>query len=218
MLTSLSILILTHNRPNLFDRCLTSIISNKCRYNIDIYVNNDTRDIKEIYSNRYNIEYMYMKCENLYDIYKYLYYKSTGSHILYLEDDDYLLPEFFEHIDLNYDINFIEYVRSKKFINLEIQDFGVKDSINNRNKIYKPGDNFGKFRTNNKLVDFQLTQLLFRKSKCPFPDGLYNRDWKTDHHGDEDFIKSVQSNSTLKYIKNKCYVQTTDGNDNLTFS
>ena len=218
MLTSLSILILTHNRPHLFDRCLSSIISNKCRYSIDIHVNNDTCDIKETYSDRYNINYMYMKYDNLYDTYRHLYYKSTGSHILYLEDDDYLLPEFFECIDLNYDINYIEYVRSKKFINLEIQDFGVHKSVKNRNKTYKPGDSFGKFRTNNKLVDFQLTQLLFRKNMCPFPNELYNRDWRTDHHGDEDFINSVQSNSTLKYIKNKCYVQTTDGNDNLTFS
>ena len=46
----LSILILTHNRPQLFKRALTSVLNNLPDYEIEILVNNDSQDIEEIYS------------------------------------------------------------------------------------------------------------------------------------------------------------------------
>ena len=45
----LSILILTHNRPKLFKRCIKSVIKNLPDFDIEILVNNDSNDIEEVY-------------------------------------------------------------------------------------------------------------------------------------------------------------------------
>ena len=63
----LSILILTHNRPTLFKRCISSVIDNfiESQFDIEVIVNNDTRDITEVYDDRFDIRYMY-ECDNDY--------------------------------------------------------------------------------------------------------------------------------------------------------
>ena len=58
MLVNLSIIILTHNRPKLFKRCLNSVINLKLK-NYEIIINNDTDDIGKI--SRENIHYFNKK-------------------------------------------------------------------------------------------------------------------------------------------------------------
>jgi glycosyltransferase involved in cell wall biosynthesis len=55
----LSILILTHNRPILFKRCINSVLNNLPNFDIEILVNNDSKDITEIYHDNVNIFYYY---------------------------------------------------------------------------------------------------------------------------------------------------------------
>ena len=94
----LSILILTHNRPSLFKRCITSVLNNLPNYNIEILVNNDSNDISEVYSDKVDISYFYKKTEKLTDIYKFLFDQSKGEYIFYLEDDDYIRSNFFKYL------------------------------------------------------------------------------------------------------------------------
>ena len=102
----LSILILTHNRPKLFTRCITSVLNILPEYKVEILVNNDTNDIQEVYDNKVNIRYFYEQKNDLSDIYKFLYNTAKGEFIYFLEDDDYLKPNFFNGLDFGYDINY----------------------------------------------------------------------------------------------------------------
>ena len=94
-MADLSILILTHNRPKLFQRCIRSVIDN-CPKNIEIIVNNDSNDIEEV--KRENIYYFYNKFQ-LTDIYKFLVQKASGEFLYFLEDDDYLAKDFYSKIN-----------------------------------------------------------------------------------------------------------------------
>ena len=89
----LSILILTHNRPKLFERSLNSILS-YLTPKIEVIVNNDSSDIKEIENT--NVNYYYEKFNNISSVYEFLFLKSKGKYIYFLEDDDYLRKQFFE--------------------------------------------------------------------------------------------------------------------------
>ena len=91
----LSILILTHKRPELFDRCLKSALNN-IPVDVEIIVNNDSRDITEIKHNQ--ITYHYNNAENLSDIYEFLVKSAKGEYVYYLEDDDYLVNDFYDII------------------------------------------------------------------------------------------------------------------------
>ena len=63
-MTKLSILILTHNRPDLFQRCLHSVLSQlDDRTDVEIIVNNDSNDIREINDSR--VTYYYKSFEIL---------------------------------------------------------------------------------------------------------------------------------------------------------
>ena len=97
----LSILIPTHNRPELFSRCLNSVLP-IIKDDIEIIVNNDSHDIVEIPHRQ--IQYHYNKYDNLSDVYKFLLEKSTGEYIYFLEDDDYLANGF---TNLNLDADLI---------------------------------------------------------------------------------------------------------------
>jgi glycosyltransferase involved in cell wall biosynthesis len=98
-LTKLSILIPTHNRPDLFQRCLHSVLS-QLPENIDleIIVNNDSQDIREIEHDK--VSYYYAKFDHLSYVYKFLLEKSEGEYVYFLEDDDYLAKDFFEKVPL----------------------------------------------------------------------------------------------------------------------
>lgn len=149
----LSILILTHNRPKLFERCLKSALKNKPDY-VEIIVNNDSSDITEIPG----ISYFYNKHNDLSCTYEFLFDKAQGEYIYFLEDDDYLTDNFYKLIDFNYDINYMNYWHFDEHLNLTKYKFF---EIENENKL------------------FQLGQIMFKKSLLTeFPKGnaLHN-DW-----------------------------------------
>jgi len=181
----ISILILTHNRPELFKRCIYSVI-NILPPGAEILVNNDSNDITEIKHEQ--IKYFYYKNNDLSNVYKMLFNKSSKSNVFFLEDDDILNEHFFEYINLDYDINYINYVPAN-FCDFKL-DFRVE--------------------TENDL--FQLSQIIFKKKLVTkFPEGNYkDNDWY--------LFQNVLSNaSSINVIKKRLFRQTMDGNDNISF-
>lgn len=179
----LSILILTHNRPKLFIRAIQSVLNNLPEYPVEIIVNNDSKDIEEIEG----ATYYYEKHEDLSETYKFLLDKATNEFIYYLEDDDYLLPEFFNKLDFNYDINFINYKHEN-----------ITEAVERTKRPFSIEEE-----------DFQLGQVVFKKSLVnKFPKGnIVENDWI--------LFKSLKG--TLKLIPEILWVQTTDGKDNISF-
>ena len=188
----ISILILTHNRNKLFERCYNSVITalnySNFSFDVEILVNNDSDDIQEIYGR--TTTYSYFKSDTLGEIYKYLFNKSTGDFIFYLEDDDYLVPEFFTYLDLTKDLNFLKYLHAD-----------IKETVQNRHNHHLPSKN----------TTFQLSQLFFRKNMLTeFPKG---------NSLDNDYVmyQNIMSNKpTVNIINKYCWVQTKDGRDNIS--
>lgn len=186
----LSILILTHNRPELFKRCLESVL-NILPENVDeveVLVNNDSNDITKIIHNQ--VKYFNYKDNDLSNIYKFLFNEASGDYIYYLEDDDYLNVHFFKAIDYSYDINFFT------FISTDIRDtlkIGSIEEIPIKNTL------------------FQLSQILFKKNLVHnFPQGNHlDNDWK--------LFQDIRDKGTIKLIKYFAFTQTTDGKDNISF-
>jgi len=87
----LSILILTHKRPKLFQRCLKSAL----HPGIEILVNNDSNDVvcPE------NIK-LFHKQGTLTEKYQFLVEQASGDYVYFLEDDDVLFPAFFKVLGL----------------------------------------------------------------------------------------------------------------------
>ena len=205
----LSILILTHNRPILFKRCINSVLNNLPNFDIEILVNNDSKDITEIYHDNVNIFYYYKKRKKLTDIYKFLYEQSKGEYIFYLEDDDYINANFFKFLNFKYDVNFLNYLSKdiltyKKNIKLFYKRFFIKNK--HLSKIYKLSEFIDKFEPR----DFQLSQIVFKRNGIkywPTEDNIFN-DYK--------IFKSLEL-ETIFYISKPLWVQTTDGNDNISF-
>lgn len=183
----LSVLIPTHNRPSLFNRCIRSILDNLPDYEIEILVNNDTADITEVHDARVSIAYFYHQATDLSSVYKLLFDAARGEYVFFLEDDDYILPCFFSELDFGYDINFV--------------NFMAHDPIHTVRRAMKPFD-----------VDeehFQLSQIIFKKALLThFPTGNnINNDWI--------LFKSLTGSMSLN--KRPVWVQTTDGQDNISF-
>ena len=204
----LSILILTHNRPLLFKRCINSVLRNLPNYEIEILVNNDTNDIKEIYSDKVSIKYFYKIYNDISKIYSFLFKKSKGEFIYYLEDDDYIKNNFFKEIDFNFDINFFNYCS-----NSILKNYNSKYFINRfllKNKKFKNVNNLDNFISIYDNRDFQLSQIIFKKNKLKkIPKG-------NNIDNDYKLFKSL-SPASIKYNNKTLYVQTTDGNDNISF-
>lgn len=183
-----SILILTHNRPKLFERCLKSILNN-IPDTVEVIVNNDSNDISEIKHKQ--VKYFYKKSNNLSDLYKMLFDYATQEYVYFLEDDDYLIPNFWNIINnLNKDLYYMNFIPSNVSKTVPILKF--------------------KMETENNM--FQLSQILFKKKCCSnFPEGNYlDNDWK--------LFQNVLSNcNTIKLIRVPMFVQTTDGKDNISF-
>lgn len=138
----LSILILTHNRPELFKRALNSVLELKLE-NIEILVNNDSSDISE--SKEYKL--FRVKLENLSEIYFNLFKNAKGKYIYFLEDDDYLLngfKEFYnEVLENNSDFGIAKYIKHNlKPMKFNKEDFQLSQVIFKKSKITKfPFDN-----------------------------------------------------------------------------
>lgn len=187
----ISILILTHNRPELFTRCLKSVISayneSNNKYHIEILVNNDSCDIHEICEDY--ITYYYYHNNNLGKIYKNLFDKATGKFIYYLEDDDYITKDFFNHINLEHDWNFLNF-----------KLYEIKEAILEAKKEFKiPVTN----------THFQLSQLLFKKNLIKeFPvNNKLDNDWK--------LLNQLRPYKCY-LVKNYMFIQTKDNNDNIS--
>ena len=186
----LSFLILTHNRPNLFKRCIESIINQHFDFEIEILVNNDSNDIEEICLPY--IKYYYKSSNNLSDLYKHLYNEAQGKYIYFIEDDDYILPRFssiITHKFLQHDIYYMNYI-PVDIQNMKLSNFVIED-INHM---------------------FQLSQILFKKELVTnFPN---------DNHIHNDYLlfQNIYSNSKdIKLISLPMFKQTCDGQDNISF-
>jgi len=188
----IDILILTHNRPHLFKRCISSLINtipDHIRAEVKIYVNNDSNDIEEILTDLY-IEYSYIKSDDLSIIYKYLFDKSSSEYVWYLEDDDFSL-DFWGDIDFEKDLNFLNF----KLAN-------TLEAIEERKK---------EFVLPKVNSIFQLSQLFFKRSTVTkFPTGnALDNDYKL-------YLEITQNMKSSKLIKKYCWVQTKDGKDNIS--
>lgn len=206
----ISFLILSHNRPNLFNRCINSILSNcpeHFKNNIEIIVNNDSNDIAEIESD-ITIRYFYNDSKNLSDLYSYIFDKSCGEYVYFLEDDDIILDTFFDNIIPNlgiYDLIMFGYVpydfyNEKKF----------KIFFKNIVKKYYSIDEYFNIPLNIKY--FQFSQYLFKKNildRNDFPkDNCLFNDYKIIWH-----LKYQK----FLFINKLLYKQTTDAKDNISF-
>jgi glycosyltransferase involved in cell wall biosynthesis len=205
----ISILIPTHNRPLLFKRCINSILNQNTEVEYEILVNNDSCDIEEIYHDKIHIKYFYNRYSDLSLVYKCLFDAAKYPYIFYLEDDDYLLPDFFKHIDFTVDVNFCEYI-SLPHINENVQDAIYNQKINRK---YASCTDVKQFVNNSNVEYFQLSQLCGFKKKIlkQFPIG-------NNVENDLILFKNISKNAqSFNYIPKKLWVQTTHGGDNISF-
>lgn len=181
-----SILILTHNRPTLFARCLNSILHD-IPSNVEILVNNDSKDITEIKHSK--VKYFYEQHDDLSETYKFLFDKSKGEYIYFLEDDDYVVSTFWEIIRGTYNNTIFRYIPENDF-----------DKYYN---FFKEDSNFQEH--------FQLGQMYFKKDCIKnFPTGNFlDNDFK--------LYNEISYNSVFNFSKRAIFVQTTDGKDNISF-
>lgn len=78
----------------MFKECIESILQFKFPFDIEIIVNNDNKDIEEIPG----AKYFYETSDDISDLYKFVYDQAQGEYVYYLEDDDLLLPEFYQYV------------------------------------------------------------------------------------------------------------------------
>ncbi len=182
----LSILILTHNRPELFNQCIRSLLKLHYPFQIEVLVNNDSNDIHKVYSgnsgtNQIKIKYFYEANTDLSLTYKFLFEKANGKFIYFLEDDDLLLPGF---------ISGLKYISSPKppdiimglyrCYNSKHQKLLINEYYKNKDIRYVP-------------EFFQLSQIIFRKNclkDIDFPTG-------NNIENDEKLFRSI---STQNFI------------------
>jgi glycosyltransferase involved in cell wall biosynthesis len=201
MKPELSILIPTHNRPDLFQRCLHSALD--CDdYHIEIIVNNDSNDIREIKDKR--VKYHYNKFDNLSAVYKFLLDQSKGEHVYFLEDDDYLAKDFYDKLVLDSDIIVGNYMPCHDLKNM------LNYSMMYMNE-YSTSDIFEKNIDSQKL---QLGQFIFRRNTI--------KDWifpeNSDIHNDELLVRyALQNAEMVRSLNRVFYHQTQDGGDNISF-
>ena len=203
----LSICIPTHKRPQLFKRAIESIICSAPDFDYEIRVNNDSYDIMEIPGE--HVYYTYYKDTDLSNVYRYLFDSAIGEYIYYLEDDDYIHPNFFENLDLTYDINYVLYTSVD-----HIEHYGLREAINRQqsNAHLINTTNYSEFIDTFESTYFQLGQIIFKKDIVQsFPTGNnINNDYKL-------FSECFDNRSTIKYIDKQLWTQTTDGSDNISF-
>ena len=132
----------------------------------------------------------------------------------FLEDDDYLTNSFFDNIDLTYDINFIEYTRDPRFVRKYIDENGMDNMIRSNSR--RPRRMLADFIKHNVFIDFQLSQIVFKKDILNMSKvDKYITD-PNDVENDEHLFYKCLNNCEMKYIKHPCYVQTTDSGNNLS--
>ena len=197
-MTKLSILIPSHNRPTLFARCLDSVLTQLVDQ-IEVIVNNDSADIVAV--NHPAVTYYYNKFDNLSEIYRFLFNKSLGEYVYFLEDDDYLTPSF---------------------VNTIFQNFGYDMIVGNYYPTYNPTFKFrcmtmfandASFQINEELL--QLSQHVFARSAIA--DFNFPKDCNI--HNDQYLVEHVahKPDVRIKTLGTVFYYQTSDGGDNISF-
>ncbi len=198
----LTVLILTHNRPALFDRCIKSVLP-LLDGNVRVIVNNDSNDITPI--EHPDIEYHFEKFGNLSQVYQFLLSKATGEYVYYLEDDDYLEKNFtLDVIDQHCDIIAGNYCPT-----YETPDMIKMMTLYHDNTVTPQYF----LRTLN-FEHLQLSQFIFRKKAIS--DFVFPMD--NNVHNDINLVMHAATNSTLIATKRKIFFhQTIDGGDNISF-
>lgn len=195
----LSILILTHKRPNLFARCLKSVLDQLPPFT-EVIVNNDSCDIEEV--DHPNVTYYYEKFDNLSSIYKFLLDNATGEFVYYLEDDDFLLPGF--TFDSNADITACNYMPSFNPV------YHFKAMTHYKNGLHTPEE----FKHLIDLELLQLSQFIYRRS-------LFDRIvFPTDNNIHNDIritLDAVNQSKEIRTMNKVLYCQTQDAGDNISF-
>lgn len=197
----LSILIPTHNRPTLFNRCIKSAYS-QLNDDIEIIVNNDSSDIN-ISITHPNVYYYFNKYDNLSDVYNFLLQKSTGEYVYFLEDDDYLSSDF-TNIKLEADLICGNYCPTYK-----------PNDIIKYLRIHKD-DNFTSenYLKQINLDDLQLSQYIFKRTTIE--NFIFPKD--NNIHNDIKLVMHAIANSKTIATTNKVFFyQTIDGGDNISF-
>jgi len=192
----LSVLILTHNRPKLFEECINSLLkelSINSFEDFEIIVNNDSNDITEIPHSK--VRYYYSTA-NVNDLYEYLYDLSTGEYIMYLEDDDIIM----NLANVLYNINQSSlHIGLYKAYDDNKTVFMFKEYILNKTK-YK--------LTSRDFALFQLSQIIFKKTEIQFPTKYHNEN-------DEKLLQELLNIYDYKLYKDMFFEQGID-NKNLS--
>lgn len=196
----LSILILTHNRPELFKRCLESVLS-QITPDVEVIVNNDSCDIEEIVHPQ--VTYYYYKPASLCEIYKFLLIMAHGKYVYYLEDDDYLNKDFLT-VELTADLivgNYCPMYSPSNIMN--IMSMYKEQSI-------APDV----FLSNLNIEHLQLSQHIFKRHT------IHDFDFQMDNNIHNDIrlvIHAARKSDTVKTTSKVLYYQTIDGGDNISF-
>jgi glycosyltransferase involved in cell wall biosynthesis len=195
----LSVLIPTHNRPDLFERCINSLLW-QLGDGVEIIVNNDSDDITEIPHPR--VKYFYNRYENLSLVYKFLLSQASGEYVYFLEDDDHLTPNF--NMPLTTDLIVGNYMPTYN------PPFRLKAMSTYRNGYHSPE----KFKSMMDHELLQLSQFIFKRSTIA--DFEFPMD--NNIHNDIKLVLHACDNSTQVQTLNKViFYQTQDGNDNISF-
>ena len=196
----LSILILTHNRPKLFARCLESVLA-QITPGVEVLVNNDSCDIKEI--KHPQVKYFYYQSGSLCEKYKFLLEIAQGEYVYYLEDDDYLHKDF---LTTRLDADLIVGNYCPTYDTPDILTFMslYKDSLLTSDEFLD--------RLNTEHL--QLSQHIYKRDcildfEFPMDSDIHN-DIKLTVHA------ALQAKS-IKTLNKVFYYQTIDGGDNISF-
>ena len=198
----LSILILTHNRPALFKRCLESVLS-QIIPGVEVLVNNDSSDIKEIAHPQ--VQYFYHKPNSLCEIYQGLLKLACGDYVYYLEDDDYLVGDFLEQ-KLSGDMVVGNYCPKYETVDMMGMMTMYKDEW------LTPDDFLDRLSLNEEHL--QLSQHIFKRSH------IHDFDFPKDSHIHNDVklvVHAALRARSIKTTKKIFYFQTVDGGDNISF-
>lgn len=196
----LSILILTHCRPELFKRCLASVLANLPN-DVEVIVNNDSRDIIEVEHPR--VHYWYQTYDTISEIYEFLLAEAKGTYVYYLEDDDYINPGFMDVV-LDADLICGNYMPT--YTPNNILDYAARYT----NAIMDTKT----FVDIISVWHLQLSQHIFKR------DTIADFDFTKDNNVHNDIrlvLHAAHNSSTIKTLSKVLYSQTIDGKDNISF-
>jgi glycosyltransferase involved in cell wall biosynthesis len=168
---------------------------------VEVLVNNDSCDIEEIAHPQ--VSYFYHNSGTLCEIYQFLLKQSRGEFVYYLEDDDYLAPDFLQ-TSLDADLIVGNYCPTYNPNNL-LSYIGQY-----KNELHVPL-NFLESLDTERL---QLSQHIFKR------DHIDDFEFRMDNniHNDIRLVIHAAHRADMVRTTNKTfYFQTIDGGDNISF-